>query len=86
MIEFNVTDIILEMVAAERASQREKWGVQNHTPFAWMTILGEEFGETCQESLRMHFGDKGQDEYIGELVQVAAVAVAAIENALWGEA
>ena len=51
-----------------------------------MTILGEEYGETCQEALRMHFGSKDDVDYIGELVQVAAVAVAAIESALFGVA
>ena len=86
MTSMNKVDAVLEMVAEERGRQLEKWGPQNHDPFAWMTILGEEYGETCQEALRMHFGSKDDVDYIGELVQVAAVAVAAIESALFGVA
>lgn len=86
MTSMTKSDVVLEMVANERQAQLEKWGKQDHDPFAWMTILGEEYGETCQEALRMHFGAKDDSDYIEELIQVAAVAVAAVENAIFGEA
>ncbi len=40
------------MILDERASQEEKWGSQHHGATFWMAILGEEFGEACQEALR----------------------------------
>jgi hypothetical protein len=56
------------------------WGVQNHKPMEWLMILGEEVGEANKAALEAHFGDKNIQEYRNELVQVAAVAQAAIES------
>lgn len=75
----------LACVRRERERQDAKWGEQNHEPFLWMTILGEEFGEACKAALEATFnGEKLPDaclsEYRVELVQTAAVAVAAIES------
>lgn len=74
----------LSCVIVERKLQDAKWGEQNHEPADWMLILGEEFGEVCKAALEAKFnGDKLPDaclsEYRMELVQTAAVAVAAIE-------
>ena len=69
-------------VLAERKRQDEKWGEQNHQPFIWMNILGEEFGEVCQAALQAYFpndGDKTLTDYRKELIETAAVAIAAIE-------
>ena len=61
-------------VRQERQRQDEKWGQQDHGPMAWLVILGEEAGEACRAVL------EGDDlGYRGELVQIAAVAIAAIE-------
>lgn len=67
----------LATVLRERKRQDAKWGVQNHEPMKWLLILGEEYGEACQAIL-----DHSQLEpwsYRYELVQCAAVALAAIE-------
>lgn len=72
-------------VLSERARQDRKWGVQEHDPEMWMVILGEEYGEACQAVLADKFDkndrhrEKLSGEYRKELVQVAAVAMAAIE-------
>ena len=61
----------------ERKRQDQKWGEQNHEPMKWLAILGEEYGEACAAIL-----DNREPEpwrYRDELVQVAAVAVAAVE-------
>jgi NTP pyrophosphatase (non-canonical NTP hydrolase) len=65
---------IFDDISKERERQFEKWGEQNHEPYKWLTVLGEEFGEACKGALENNF-----DNYREELVQVAAVAVAAIE-------
>ena len=74
-------------VIRERGRQDRKWGEQNHSPIEWLVVLGEEFGETSQEALRLRFGDdddprrdQWRAQYRAELVQMAAVAVAAIES------
>lgn len=46
------TEDVFTDIHNERVRQDEKWGAQRHNPTFWMGILGEEFGEACQEALR----------------------------------
>ena len=81
---------ILEELEAERIRQIEKWGMgQQITPIEYCAIIGEEFGEVCRAAHDAHFaaqypvikatpGDYTQ--YREELVQLATVCVAAIQN------
>jgi len=62
-------------IFVERLKQNDEWGERNHTPLKWLAILGEEFGEACKGELELD--DEG---FRKELIQVAAVAVAAIES------
>lgn len=71
---------VIDDVLAERLRQDEKWGEQDNTPFEWLAVLAEEVGEVAQETLRNHFGGIALDAYRAEMIQVAAVAVAAVEN------
>lgn len=72
-------------ICRERERQNEKWGEQNHEPFKWLAILGEEVGEVnkaCLETFdwkRGTFDGKNLSEIRTELVQVAAVTKAFIE-------
>ena len=85
MIPFHLTAPI-NSVIHERVEQVRKWGEQNHSPLEWMAILVEEVGEAQKEALEHHFtlhysADPDRlERYRAELVQVAAVAVAAIES------
>jgi NTP pyrophosphatase (non-canonical NTP hydrolase) len=81
------TEIVLEDVRLERVRQNKKWGEQSHDAGLWYAILGEEFGEVGKAILDGAFEraegvpQSAYDEaYREELVHVAAVAVAAIEN------
>jgi len=74
------TQQVLQEVAKERERQDAKWGVQRHNPLTWLAILGEEVGEVNKAALEKIFSGKGLEEYRAELIQVAAVAVAAIES------
>jgi len=65
---------IYNQIKAERSRQDNKWGEQNHMPFKWLAILGEEVGESNKAALELKL-----TQYRKELIQVAAVAVAAIE-------
>lgn len=62
-------------VLKERERQDKKWGPQNHHPERWIIILIEEVGEAGKDLLE---GDAFG--YRKEMVQVAAVALAAIES------
>lgn len=69
----------LDAVLEERRRQDEKWGEQNHDPFAYLTVLGEEYGELCQCALHDRFGGPAAEHIRTEAVQVAAVALAIVE-------
>jgi len=81
---------VLTELAAERRYQDQRWGVQNHRPEIWLTILGEEVGEANRETLQAwSIAASGSDrrrwlmhlqQLRQELLQVAAVAVAAVES------
>ena len=82
-------------VRKERSRQDAKWGEQNHNPIEWMAILTEEVGEAAKEAVDFHFAlgdidiklnagvrlqaDRLQ-RYRTEMIQVAAVAVSAVES------
>lgn len=77
------TRMLLHEIRLERIRQEEKWGEQNHSPFAWMSILGEEYGEACKaanEAMFFGYPSSGNLRPLREeLIQVAAVAVAVAE-------
>lgn len=77
---------ILSDIDNERLRQLEKWGVQRHPAPVWMTILTEEVGEAAR-AIMDHTYEKVKPSRVenpgdlrAELVQVAAVAVAWIED------
>jgi len=69
---------ILADIEGERRRQLEKWGDQHHTPAWWFVILGEEVGEVARSIFEWE--TTHGSNYRDELVQVAAVAVAALED------
>lgn len=69
-----MTDVYFDL-AQERDNQDAKWGIQNHGLLLWNAILGEEVGEVSRAIL-----EKDLANYRTELVQVAAVAIAAVES------
>ena len=72
---------VMAEVLDERRRQDDKWGVRDQHPYLWMTILGEEYGEACQGALYIYGDDVNKgNAYRNELIQVAAVAIAAIES------
>lgn len=87
------TASILMLIEEERQRQHEIWGVQNHNPFEWFSILSEEVGEVAKElnECPRQYGlplmsSHAEERYVEELIQVAAVAVAMIENIEYGSA
>lgn len=70
--------VLLE-IAAERERQDAKWGgvpgIERRDDHTYAAVLGEEFGETCKAWL-----ERDVRQLRAELVQVAAVAVAWVEE------
>ena len=70
-----------ELVNLERQRQDDKWGEQNHSPFVWLAILGEEVGELQNAVLeRIHLRNQNTKSISSELIQIAAVAKAMLES------
>ncbi len=77
------TEDILEEVRQERINQDEVFGMmpRRDTPSGWLAVLAEEFGEYARDVNDKRFENgEYRDNMRNELVQVAAVAVAAIED------
>lgn len=66
----------------ERVRQDIKWGPQHHSPEWWLAILMEEVGELAETILHGQFGGPQAKNRGKELVQVAAVALAMMEDGL----
>lgn len=73
---------IAKEVLSECNRQVEKWGIQNHEPVFWNSILTEETGEAAREINDFTFaGDEpALDRLRTELVQAAAVCVSFIDS------
>ena len=69
-------------ILAEQNKQVVKWGLQNHHPHVYNSILVEEVGEVAQAILQTEFEGqkKTWDDVIEELIQVQAVAQSMIES------
>lgn len=72
-------DRALKDVLEMREWQDKKWGVQDHDPFTYLTILMEEVGELAQAALHTRYGGHAAGGLRDEAVDVAAVALAIIE-------
>lgn len=81
-------DEIFELIRLERKRQDDKWNnnSSNHHPLERNSILLEEIGEVAKEVNQYTFDNKSPDDMKKELVQVAAVVVAWLENVkIWQE-
>lgn len=67
--------IAFNLAVAEREHQNNKWGKTEHDDFVWNAILGEEVGEVANVLL-----NPSDSKLKFELVQVAAVAIAWLEQ------
>ncbi len=69
-------------IETECQRQDNKWGPQReHSPFIWLTILGEEVGEANQAALDAYFGINFEKwkHFREEVIHVAAVSTAILE-------
>jgi len=73
-------NIALSDVMKERNRQLELWGDQTHTNEIWLTVLTEEVGEVARAILEHKYNKACKDNIEKELIQVAAVAIAVIQD------
>lgn len=78
-LEIVAENEFFDRVLNERERQKNFWGNKVHGGHAWVSILGEEFGEFCKAVNGGYFS--GAED---ELVQIAAVAMAAYEQSKAG--
>ncbi len=82
--QLSYANLLIE-IYHERKAQDAKWGEQNHDPFKYLAILGEEVGEANNAVLEAYnfkeeyFNHQRLEDYRKELIQVAAVAIAMVE-------
>ena len=71
----------LKAIYEERDRQDEKWGIQNHKPLQWFSIIGEEYGEMLKAYNEYTFDKQLShiENMIREAVQTAASCVAMLE-------
>lgn len=69
-------DFAIALVNHERNEQQKRFPDESNTPSMWYVILGEEFGEVGRAVLEK----EGKLRLEQELTQVAAVAIAWIED------
>ena len=83
--------MIYNEIKRERKRQVKKFGVQHRSFIEWCAILGEEVGEANRDALEFHFKTEYPDifkktdldlidGFKKELIQIAAVCVAAVED------
>lgn len=70
---------VMNDVLHERDRQDFKFGEQNHDPAWWMVILAEEVGEASKAICDWRWGSDTVRHIRQELIQSAAVAIAAVE-------
>jgi len=71
----------LSDVLSEMDRQDQKWGAErSNDMLVWNAILQEEAGEFAQACLHFHFGGPHAIDMRKELIQVAAVALQAVED------
>lgn len=71
----------IKAILSERERQDKKWGSpQENTYCEWSSILAEETGELAKELNELNFGRGDTEKMAAEAVQVAAVALAILEQ------
>lgn len=81
-------EVIFQEIGTERMRQDSKRGIQNHHPEKWLSILMKEVGSASKAAIeaypfRVKLNKSDHRAWLGryrrEMIQVAAVAVAAID-------
>ncbi len=65
---------LFDMVLVENDRQLDKWGVQHHTPFEWLTYAAE-LGELAKAISEHEYREGDWRDVVDEAIQVATLAL-----------
>ena len=82
---FRNFDWILDQIMKENAMQVEKWGVQIHSAFEWLTYTAEELGSLAKAVSEHEYRGGSKEKVVSEAIQVATLALKIAEMHERGE-
>lgn len=66
---------VFDMVREENIRQLKKWGIQDRTPFEWMTYTTEEFGELAGAISEHAYRNGLQSSVVKEAIHTATLCL-----------
>ena len=72
---FKEIDRLIAKVKDEHVRQIGKWGVQDRSPFEWLTYTTEELGELANAISEHHYRNGNSEQVIKEAIQVATLSL-----------
>jgi NTP pyrophosphatase (non-canonical NTP hydrolase) len=66
---------LFKMVLDENLRQLEKWGIQDATPFEWLTYTTEELGEMARAIAEHSYRNGLQSDVVKEAIQTATLCL-----------
>lgn len=66
---------ILDKVQGKNMRQVQKWGIQTHTAFEWLTYTTEELGELAEAISEYEYNGAPKKNVVEEAIQVATLAL-----------
>ena len=66
---------IIKKIVNESCSQINKWGIQTHSSFEWLTYTAEELGELAKAIAEFEYRDGTKEQVVKEAIQVATLAL-----------
>ena len=74
-LALNDAERLFSLVKCESLDQIEKWGIQDRTPFEWMTYLAEEAGELAAAMSEYEYRDGIASDVVAEAIQTATLSL-----------
>lgn len=68
-------DWIIDKIQNENFNQRQKWGIQSHTSFEWLTYTAEELGSLAKAIGEYEYRNGNKKKVVSEAIQVATLAL-----------
>jgi NTP pyrophosphatase (non-canonical NTP hydrolase) len=66
---------LVKLVHQENINQLNKWGIQTHTTFEWLTYTTEELGELAKAISEHYYRGGSKEAVVKEAIQTATLAL-----------
>jgi hypothetical protein len=70
---------ILKKIINEKCNQLNKWGIQMHSAFEWLTYITEELGSLAKAIGEYEYRQGSKEKVVDEAIQVATLALTIAE-------